>query len=254
MIIQCPNCDFSGRIPSYALGSPHNAKCPKCLFRFELRARLLEQELGMPVSEGGLDVPRAALESDPSSSAYELKAITEDFGTESEWDSPEDLWDDFASKRPTPTNERIALRVSNSTQASHPAVSSHSPANLQPTPPPGTTDPWYSRVLQVWAIVLLLWAAVILGRSLYLMFIAGSNRPEGSADLITTVVSVLLLVPGAAALFLLVDFGRYIRDLRSPARGSFVEPSKEPVQSAIRLCLRRFWHHPLVTAPVRSGT
>ena len=149
MIIQCPSCGFSGRVPSYALGSPHNAKCPKCSFRFELRALLLEPELGMPAIEGGPSLSLEAQGGDPGSSVYELKAITEDFGTASEWDSSEDPWEDFPSTRPLEASERIAPGVSRATQASHPAVPPLSLANLESTPPAGTTDPWYSRVLQV---------------------------------------------------------------------------------------------------------
>src|SRR5208337_2304591 len=74
-------------------------------------------------------------------------------------------------------------------------------------------EPWYSRVLQVWGIVFLIWAAMILARSLFLQFVPGSG-PTSRPDAVSSVVSVLLLVPGAAALFLLVDLGRYIRGLR----------------------------------------
>ena len=66
MFIQCPNCRFSGRIPSYALDRPHNARCPKCRFRFEL---LADSVVGM--------LAESELDTDPSSSSYELKAITE---------------------------------------------------------------------------------------------------------------------------------------------------------------------------------
>ena len=47
MIIQCPKCGFSGRIPSYALDSPHNAKCPHCKFRFELGSLAMDIEAGI---------------------------------------------------------------------------------------------------------------------------------------------------------------------------------------------------------------
>src|SRR5271166_2464463 len=71
MIIQCPNCRFSGRIPSYAVDSPYNATCPRCRFRFELSALLADRLVGM--------LAESELGSEPGSSSYELKAITEDF-------------------------------------------------------------------------------------------------------------------------------------------------------------------------------
>jgi hypothetical protein len=102
--------------------------------------------------------------------------------------------------------------------------------------------------------VLLIWAAAILVRSLYIMFIQSGDRPEGSNEVLSAVVSVMLLVPGAAALFLLVDFGRYIHDLRPPALSRYAERSREPEPIPVRLRLRRFWPRPFQTSSVRSGT
>jgi len=68
-------------------------------------------------------------------------------------------------------------------------------------------------MLQVWGVVFLIWAAMIVARSVFLPFVPGSG-PTNPWDAVSSVVSVLLLVPGAAALFLLVDLGRYIRGLR----------------------------------------
>src|SRR5208282_6798030 len=70
MIIQCPNCQFSGRIPSYAVDSPYNATCPRCRFRFELHALLANPVVAM--------LAESEQDSGPGSSSYELKAITED--------------------------------------------------------------------------------------------------------------------------------------------------------------------------------
>src|SRR5262245_19994807 len=108
MIIQCPNCGFSGRIPSYALGSPHNAKCPKCRFRFELGALFLEPVLEMPVTQPNSGLSVDGQGGDPVSSAYELKAITDDFGPEGEWDDPDDPWENYSNRRPFAVNERAA--------------------------------------------------------------------------------------------------------------------------------------------------
>src|SRR5262249_6134890 len=120
MIIQCPNCGYSGRIPSYALGTPHNAKCPKCRFRFELGSLLLEPMLEKPGSQLNPGLSLDAPIGDPGSSAYELKAITDDFGPDGEWDSAEDRWEDYPDRRPFTVNERGSLRSPDSAQAPHP--------------------------------------------------------------------------------------------------------------------------------------
>ena len=208
MIIQCPNCRFSGRIPSYAVDSPHNARCPKCRFRFEL---LADSVVGM--------LAESELDTDPSSSSYELKAITE---THSVADS-RDPWEN--DEEAIPFNGSGDARVD-------PARSSLSTAAAPwETPAPSLAvwdaagaEPWYSRVLQLWGIVFLIWAAMIVARSLFLQFVPGSG-PTSRSDAVSSVVSVLLLVPGAAALFLLVDLGRYIRGLRPPTSREASAPS-----------------------------
>src|SRR4051794_39887150 len=92
MIIECPKCQFSGRIPSYALDSPYNARCPRCRFRFELHTLLAstpDEALDDPGIEGlGTELGDGQA-GDPGASAYELKAITEDFSAEPS--APEDL-------------------------------------------------------------------------------------------------------------------------------------------------------------------
>ena len=253
MIIKCPNCGFSGRIPSYALGSPHSARCPKCAFRFELRAHSLQPVPGMIAIEVGGNYSLDAPGSDPNSSAYELKAITEDFSAANGWDTSEHTPEELADEPPLQASQQIINGNPRATQASDRAIPLPSVSDLQAAPRTGTADPWYSRVLQVWAIVLLIWAAVILGRSLFLMFLPGSNGPVAGDSLISTVVSVLLLVPGAAALFLLVDFGRYIRDLQSLTRNSSVGISEQHVSSPIGLRLRQFWNRPFRAPSVGPG-
>ena len=100
----------------------------------------------------------------------------------------------------------------------------------------GPKDPWYSRVLQAWGIFFLLWGVAILGRSVYHLVTADHFATAGR-DIFWSVVSALLLVPGSAGLFLLVDLGRYIRNLsgQSPESGeSAEEPSGEFAATPLR--------------------
>ncbi|MFO0891950.1 MAG: hypothetical protein U0790_22800 [Isosphaeraceae bacterium] len=255
MIIQCPKCGFSGRIPDYAIAGPHNARCPQCRYRFELGSYLadLSADDGGLRSLGELNGAGRNGHGDPASSSYELKAISDDFqgvtATMEPDDFPDPDWDDLegtdasATSRPLAKGPRAAVR-------SEEALSDDDPepeADEFPLAFAGTSDPWYSRVLQVWGVVFLAWAGMLLVRSLYLMASNLTDKP-GDADVIPTVVAVLLLVPGAAGLFLLVDLGRYIRSLRTatvrttapaPARtGPLATPARRawlPRRASIRL-------------------
>ncbi len=239
MIIQCPNCRFSGRIPSHALDSPHIARCPRCRFRFELLALLAGPDVGMLAESNSV--------TGPGSSSYELKAITE---THSVADS-RDPWEN--AEEAIPFNGSGDARVD-------PARSSLSTAAAPwetPAPSPAVRDaagaePWYSRVLQLWGIVFLIWAAMIVARSLFLQFVPGSG-PTSRSDAVSSVVSVLLLVPGAAALFLLVDLGRYIRGLRPPTSREASAPSTSAKPVSLTVRPGRSWSRPFQATPsVRS--
>src|SRR5262245_46384641 len=94
MIIQCPNCGFSGRIPEYAIAVPHHARCLKCRHRFELSGRLARIPVeAMSVATRETDaLPSDQGFGDPSSSCYELKAITDEFGPAPEPKNMGDLW------------------------------------------------------------------------------------------------------------------------------------------------------------------
>jgi hypothetical protein len=105
------------------------------------------------------------------------------------------------------------------------------------------TEPWYSRVLQAWGIFFLIWALLILVRSVHSLLTVGDIAAEGR-DILSSVVSVLLLVPGSAGLFLLVDLGCYIRRLsRGPT--AFEEASARPAGEAAGR--QRPW-------PMKAGT
>jgi hypothetical protein len=206
MIIQCPNCRFSGRIPSYAVDSPYNATCPRCRFRFELHALLADPAVGM--------LAEVELDAGPGSSSYELKAITGDLEQPQTTADRRDPWGD--DQGAVPFNGSGDGRVDPArTGFSTAAASRETPAPSLSVSEAARAEPWYSRVLQVWGIVFLIWAAMIVARSLFLQFVPGSG-PTSRSDAVSSVVSVLLLVPGAAFLFLLVDLGRYIRGLRPP--------------------------------------
>ena len=180
---------------------------------------------------------------DPGSSSYELKAITE---THSVADS-RDPWE--YDEEAIPFNGSGDARVD-------PARSSLSTAAAPwETPAPSLAvsdaagaEPWYSRVLQVWGIVFLIWAAMIVARSLFLQFVPGSG-PTSRSDAVSSVVSVLLLVPGAAALFLLVDLGRYIRGLRPPTSREASAPSASAKPVSLNLRPGRFWSRPFQATP-----
>jgi len=88
--------------------------------------------------------------------------------------------------------------------------------------------------------VFLIWAALIVARGLFLQFIPG-REPTSRFDAVSSVVSVLLLVPGAAFLFLLVDLGRYLRGLRPPAPRMVRTRSSAARTVAQSLPPSRFW-------------
>ncbi len=231
MIIQCPNCQFSGRIPSYAVDSPYNATCPRCRFRFELHALLADPVVGM--------LAESELDSGPGSSSYELKAITENLEQPQPEANRRDPWGDDPGAVAYGGNgdDRVdPARNGFSTTAPWKA-----PEPFLSVPEAAGPEPWYSRVLQVWGIVFLIWAALIVARSLFLQFLPGSG-PTSRFDAVSSVVSVLLLVPGAAALFLLVDLGRYIRGLRPPSP-SMVRTRSSAARTVSRsLPPSRFWN------------
>ena len=150
---------------------------------------------------------------DPSSSSYELPAIDDDGRTQIGAFAAEDL----AGER---DRERIDRRESGMELLEQPVPLSTDTAHRAETaraPSPAVDaaralgaragEPWQMRLLQLWGIILLLWAAFIVARDLL------SMTPESQASspggrLTQAVLSVLLLVAGAAGLFLAVEYGR----------------------------------------------
>ncbi len=87
-----------------------------------------------------------------------------------------------------------------------------------------------------------------LARSVFLQIVPGSGLTSRS-DAVSSVVSVLLLVPGAAFLFLLVDLGRYLRGLRPPAPRVVRATSSAARKVAQSLPPSRFWSRLFHAAP-----
>jgi hypothetical protein len=242
MIIQCPNCQFEGRIPRYAVNSRYNAKCPRCRFRFELHARHAELDIGMLAESEPHD--------GPGSSSYELKAITDDLALTDPLTNHSDPWGDEHS------GVSLYGSAGNGTDPARSAFLANAVPWETTSPPlevsePRREEPWYSRILQVWGIVFLIWAAMIVTYSVLLLLLSGTGATSRT-DVVPNVVSVLLLVPGAAALFLLVDLGRYIRELQAqpPRTMKLTSSAERPVSLRVR---SRSWNRILRAAfSVRS--
>jgi len=238
MIIQCPNCGFSGRIPRYAITVPHLARCLRCRHQFEPSSPLTDdprEDLAAPSSGAVFGGQGGGHGGDPGSSSYELKAIAEDPAIGIEVAGGAVPWDDEDDEA-----------ILNGDGLLLPKGAARPPVASGITPLPhlrlasrlkhGPKDPWYSRVLQAWGIFFLLWGATILGRSAYHLVTADHFASAGR-DIFWSVVSALLLVPGAAGMFLLVDLGRYIRNLSDQPQYSSElaeEPSGESASPPLR--------------------
>jgi hypothetical protein len=257
MIIQCPGCGYSGRIPGSALGGSHFATCPKCRYRFALRASILTASLS---HEHGFSAQAEAehARDDAGSSSYELRAIFDDGQTDDEAFAAEppageivkdgDVNPLLEQERPVPPVPPPSEFIERATTPSGPpAVVGGEPARDH-----RVKDPWHSRLLQVWGVVLLAWAAFILSRDLLLRTNLQGRDSPGSGLLVAKVVSVLLLVAGAAGLFLAVDYGRTLRaGIRQP--GAHAGRSRPALPRALGQRLRQSWYRTAHTAqPARS--
>jgi hypothetical protein len=183
---------------------------------------------------------------DPSSSSYELKAITDDFGLTHQPGDPRDPWldhEDGDSYRRAVDELIKASATGSSPDALTSVADSPSTSYVESGPHHSAIDPWYSRVLEAWGVFFLIWASVISVRSLFSLLAPGASSPL-SRDLVSAVFSVLLLVPGAACIFLLVDVGRYIRDLRlqAPTR-EFLSKTAGATPFALRSWRLKSWIH-----------
>jgi hypothetical protein len=212
MIIECPTCGFTGRVPNYVAAAPYHARCPKCQDRFAL-GEAAEQS---PVAnedrarrELRHDLTRPPL--DPSSSSYEIEALTDDFDSDEDEDHSshshdwDDDWDgeieaDDASDPAVETGRlpRFLLNRTGSTRE---------PATGRDRPTATVATPWRIRLFEAWAILFIIWAALIGSRAI-LATISRDQDSLFSTATIWPVASVVLLVSASAGLFLLIDLSR----------------------------------------------
>jgi hypothetical protein len=248
MFIQCPNCGFSGKVPKRVFEIPHQARCKRCHHHFDL-SRFVDAlaPVASPARISGMGPAHTDHTfADASSSSYELKAIADDFGLIKEAVDLDERWPDDEQD----AYRRAAAKVIEaSSQTMAPEVlaaasASVAPRSQQPMPLGSAFDPWYSRVLEAWGVFFLIWASIIVVRSLLSLQARIDGQAAGN-EIVSAVFSVVLLVPGAAGLFLVVDLGRYIRDLRIHAPAAAVGQSRKGAPSAftVRLWRLRAWIH-----------
>jgi hypothetical protein len=217
MMIQCPNCGFSGRIPNYAFAIPHHARCPECRHQFELGWELsgISVKKAAATVEAPSDKTNGRRSDDPSSSSYEIKAVTDDLGDSSSNGSAGYSWGDLQDDgqfEEIVQHWPVAARANASRRPESLEDEAVERSTTGRKPTRDATEPWHWRVLQGWGVFFLAWATLIAACSLYNTLFP-VTPPGFRTELITAVISVLLLVPGAAGLFLLVDLARYIRGL-----------------------------------------
>ncbi len=125
MIIDCPQCGFTGRVPDHATSSSRRARCPKCLCRFAV--------------VGADGSARAA--PDPEDSSYELAPIVADDPEVDSWyGDPDEPRLPLAERRLAVRPPRRGVRI--------PRL-----ATLR------------IRMFQAWAVFFLIWAATIAART-----------------------------------------------------------------------------------------
>jgi hypothetical protein len=227
MIIECPVCGFSGRVPGYVAAVPHHARCPKCQHRFAIGESVAPSPAAIdegPRRDLRHDLTRPRL--DPSSSSYEIEALTDDFDSDDDERGPHrEDWDDDWDGAIEPDDEdapapavkaprlpRFLLKGADSTSE---------PATVRERPAPTVSTPWRFRLLEAWAILFTVWAAVIGSRAI-LATISRDQDLLFSTATIWPVASVVLLVSASAGLFLLIDLSRRFA---APTPGAILTPS-----------------------------
>lgn len=181
MKIDCPNCGFSGRVPGYVADAPHHARCPKCRFGFDISDLVARAPaLSEPSALTSVSASSPALS--PSSSSYEIEALG-------------GVWED--EEEPAP----------------RPALTPTPPAQPLAAAPEPIRDvqllllDWRVRLLEGWAVGLLVWAVLIGSRAVFATLVRGDELFFSQA-LIWPVATVVLLVAAAAGLLLALEFGR----------------------------------------------
>ncbi len=237
MIIECPVCGFTGRVPGYVAAVPHHARCPKCQHRFAIGERVARTP-GV-IEEGARrdlrhDLARPRL--DPSSSSYEIEALTDEFDSDDDderashahdWD---DDWDgaiepdDDAAPPPAVKAVRLPRFLLKGAEPPHEPVIGRRRLTFAST----TATSWRFRLFETWAILFIIWAALIGSRAI----LATVSRDQDflfSTATIWPVAAVVLLVTASAGLFLLIDLSRRFAppppDGVSARRGGAIEPA-----------------------------
>lgn len=217
MIIACPQCGFSGKVPDHAALVPHQARCPKCRCRFDIGDP--DVQIPEPVGRTDLRHDLARPRLDPSDSSYELDPIVDGF--EGVWDVPwgEEFEDGEAVPSPTATP--------------HAAVSEVRPGPRNRVPDwvfrPFRPAMWRIRLFQVWAVLLLVWAAWIVVRTAVALSRMDDSQFLSNNDLLRPIVAVVVLVSTSALLCLSVDVSR--RLIRLTYAPTFPPPEPAPAAS-----------------------
>ena len=230
MIIECPSCGFTGRVPSNVAAAPHHARCPKCQLRFnlgELVARVPEAVDAGSRPDLRHDMTRPRL--DPSSSSYEIEALTDDFSSDDDdergavddwdddWDDPIEPDEDAPSQATAVRSVRLPGFLLKEEESTRQSMIGRDRA----TSPDAT--PWRFRLFQGWAILFIIWAALIGTRGI-LATIDGDQDFLFSAATIWPVAAVVLLVTASAGLFLLIDLSRWFAAPTGSTAGAVLSP------------------------------
>lgn len=210
MIIECPQCGFSGRVPDHATRIPHQARCPKCRYRFDIGDPDVQHPEPVEAILADLRHDQARPRLDPSDSSYELDPIVA--GPDDPWEGP---WSDGPDEpRARAGDAFLTIRR----PAGRPpgwAVRALRPSTLR------------LRVFQAWAILFLAGAAAIGLRTA----VAASRFDDDrffSWDLLRPVAAVVLLVCAAALICLSVDVSRRLARL---TYGPNPPPTSHPAEA-----------------------
>lgn len=201
MIIACPRCGFSGKVPDHAALAPHQARCPKCKFRFDIGDP--DVQIPEPFDRAGLHHNLARPRLDPSDSSYELDPIVDGF--EGVWDVP--MSEEFESEDDAVPSAMTGAPTL-AARANWGGGSRASEWVLRRLRP----SVWRIRLFQAWAVLFLFWAGWIVVRTV----IAVSRLDDAhffSNDLLRPIVAVVVLVSTSALLCLSVDVSRRLARL-----------------------------------------
>jgi hypothetical protein len=188
MMAQCPNCGYSGKLPSSMESGKHKIRCRKCGVSFETQPAEIGQK-GLP-----------DLEADPNG----LSDLAIDLGV---------------SPSPEPQEESTVITRIDAGDLKIDASDDEIPIQSQPRAmlPP---EPWFYGFLDGWGVFYLCAAAVALFTDFGIILAWGGRAVDWVpvSFLIASIVVVALfgalLLTFAAVIFLFVDQARNIRRLQ----------------------------------------